>query len=85
MSKKHESEEKRSSVECYMLKHEIEKLEAKRSFNMSTSLVTLYIPPGTRLPDIHHNSKMNMERLQISKIKAQEKRFNQLFHQFYQE
>ncbi|MBY9001771.1 MAG: peptide chain release factor aRF-1 [Candidatus Heimdallarchaeota archaeon] len=52
MSKQRENGEKRSSVERYILKHEIEKLEAKRSFNMSTSLVTLYIPPGTRLPDI---------------------------------
>ncbi len=43
---------KRSSVEKYILKSEIEKLEKKRSFNMSTSLITLYIPPGTRLSDI---------------------------------
>ena len=45
-------EKKRSSVEKYILKHEIEKLEAKKSFNMSTSLISLYIPPGTRLSDI---------------------------------
>ena len=51
MSHKQENEEKRSSIERYLLKHDIEKLEAKRSFNMSTSLVTLYIPPGTRLSD----------------------------------
>ncbi len=51
MSHQQENEEKRSSIERYMLKHNIEKLEAKRSFNMSTSLVTLYIPPGTRLSD----------------------------------
>ena len=52
MSQQQKTDEKRSSYELYKLKHEIEKLEAKRSFNMSTSLVTLYIPPGTRLPDI---------------------------------
>ena len=45
-------EKKRTSVERYMLKHDIEKLEARRSFNMSTSLISLYIPPGTRIPDI---------------------------------
>ncbi len=42
----------RTSVEKYMLKQAIERLESKRSFNMSTSLISLYIPPGTRLPDI---------------------------------
>ncbi len=47
-----QEEKKRTSVERYMLKHEIEKLEARRSFNMSTSLISLYIPPGTRIPDI---------------------------------
>ncbi|MHA1222043.1 MAG: peptide chain release factor aRF-1 [Candidatus Heimdallarchaeaceae archaeon] len=52
MSSKQDSKEKRSSVEKYILKHEIERLEAKRSYNMSTSLVSLYIPPGTRLSDI---------------------------------
>ena len=50
---KQQQEKKRSSVERYMLKHEIEKLESKRSFNMSTSLVSLYIPPNTRLSDIN--------------------------------
>lgn len=53
MSHKREKEEKRSSIERYMFKHDIEKLEAKRSFNMSTSLVSLYIPPGTRLSDVN--------------------------------
>lgn len=42
----------RSSVERYILKQEIARLEAKRSYNMSTSLISLYIPPGTRLSDI---------------------------------
>jgi peptide chain release factor subunit 1 len=42
----------RTSVERYMLKQAIERLESKRSFNMSTSLISLYIPPGTRIPDI---------------------------------
>ena len=46
------TQNKRTSIERYKLKHEIEKLEARRSFNMSTSLISLYIPPGTRLPDI---------------------------------
>jgi len=52
MTKKQE-EKKRTSVERYMLKHELDKLESKKSFNMSTSLVTLYIPPGTRLSDVN--------------------------------
>ncbi|MHA1218331.1 MAG: hypothetical protein ACTSO5_06570 [Candidatus Heimdallarchaeaceae archaeon] len=52
MTKKQE-EKKRTSVERYMLKHELNKLESKKSFNMSTSLVTLYIPPGTRLSDVN--------------------------------
>ncbi len=52
MSQKNNQEDKRSSVERYMFKHEIEKLEAKRSFNMSTSLVTIYVPPKTRLSDV---------------------------------
>ncbi|MHA2357620.1 MAG: peptide chain release factor aRF-1 [Candidatus Heimdallarchaeaceae archaeon] len=52
MTQQAEKEEKRSSVERYILKHELQRLEAKRSFNMSTSLVSLYIPPGTRLSDI---------------------------------
>ncbi len=47
-----QQEKKRSSVERYMLKHDIAKLEARRSFNMSTSLISLYIPPGTRIHDI---------------------------------
>ncbi len=46
------STEQRSSVERYILKNEIEKLEKKRSFNMSTSLISLYIPPKTRISDI---------------------------------
>ncbi len=49
---KEDKEEKRSSVELYMLRQSIKRLEQKRSFNMSTSLVTLYIPPKTRLSDI---------------------------------
>jgi len=52
MSAQEEQKKKRTSVEKYILKHEIERLEAKRSFNMSTSLISLYIPPGTRLSDI---------------------------------
>ncbi|MCK4844707.1 MAG: peptide chain release factor aRF-1 [Candidatus Heimdallarchaeota archaeon] len=49
---KEDKKEKRSSVEIYMLRQSIKRLEQKRSFNMSTSLVTLYIPPKTRLSDI---------------------------------
>lgn len=67
MSHKQESEEKRSSIERYLLKHDIEKLEAKRSFNMSTSLVSLYIPPGTRLSDI--NSQLRDEYGTATNIK----------------
>jgi peptide chain release factor subunit 1 len=59
--------EKRSSVERYLLKHEIEKLESRRSFNMSTSLVSLYIPPGTRLSDI--NSQLRDEYGTATNIK----------------
>ncbi len=67
MSHKQENEEKRSSIERYLLKHDIEKLEAKRSFNMSTSLVTLYIPPGTRLSDT--NSQLRDEYGTATNIK----------------
>ncbi|MHA1952345.1 MAG: peptide chain release factor aRF-1 [Candidatus Heimdallarchaeaceae archaeon] len=67
MSHQKENEEKRSSIERYLLKHDIEKLEAKRSFNMSTSLVTLYIPPGTRLSDI--NSQLRDEYGTATNIK----------------
>ncbi|OLS25717.1 MAG: Peptide chain release factor subunit 1 [Candidatus Heimdallarchaeota archaeon LC_2] len=45
------SEKKRSSLELYHLKKSIRKLERKKSFNLSTNLVTLYIPPGTQLSD----------------------------------
>ncbi len=45
-------EKKRSSVELYELKQQLKRLDNKRSFNMSTSLISLYIPPGTRLSDI---------------------------------
>ncbi len=67
MSHQKEKEEKRSSVERYLLKHEIEKLESRRSFNMSTSLVSLYIPPGTRLSDI--NSQLRDEYGTATNIK----------------
>jgi len=43
---------KRTSVELYELRQSIKRLEQKKSFNMSTSLISLYIPPGTRLSDI---------------------------------
>ncbi len=46
------SDKKRSSLELYRLKQNIRELEAKKSFTQSTSLVTLYIPPGTQLSDI---------------------------------
>ncbi len=45
-------DDKRSSVEKYRLKQQIQHLKNKSSFNQSTSLVTLYIPPGTQLSDI---------------------------------
>ncbi len=45
------SENKRSSLELYHLKKRIRELERKKSFNLSTNLVTLYIPPGTQLSD----------------------------------
>lgn len=67
MSHQKGKEKKRSSVELYLLKHEIEKLESKRSFNMSTSLVSLYIPPGTRLSDI--NSQLRDEYGTATNIK----------------
>lgn len=43
---------KRSSLELYHLKQKIREMGAKRSYLQSTSLVTLYIPPGTQLSDI---------------------------------
>lgn len=46
------SQQKRSSLELYHLKQRIKELERKKSFNLSTNLVTLYIPPGTQLSDI---------------------------------
>lgn len=45
------SQQKRSSLELYHLKQRIKELERKKSFNLSTNLVTLYIPPGTQLSD----------------------------------
>ena len=62
-----QEEKKRTSVERYMLKHEIDKLESKKSFNMSTSLVSLYIPPGTRLSDV--NSQLRDEYGTATNIK----------------
>ena len=62
-----QEEKKRTSVERYLLKHDIKKLEVKRSFNMSTSLVSLYIPPGTRLSDI--NSQLRDEYGTATNIK----------------
>ncbi|MHA2274576.1 MAG: peptide chain release factor aRF-1, partial [Candidatus Kariarchaeaceae archaeon] len=46
------SQNKRSSLELYHLKQSIKEIERKNSFNLSTNLVTLYIPPGTQLSDI---------------------------------
>ena len=46
------SSDKRSSVDKYKLKQQIQQLKNLSSFNQSTSLVTLYIPPGTQLSDI---------------------------------
>ena len=43
---------KRSSVEKYKIKQVLTQLKNKTSFNQSTSLVTIYIPPGTQLSDI---------------------------------
>ncbi len=43
---------KRSSVEKYKIKQILSQLKNKTSFNQSTSLVTIYIPPGTQLSDI---------------------------------
>ncbi|MCG3215268.1 MAG: peptide chain release factor aRF-1 [Candidatus Heimdallarchaeota archaeon] len=67
MTQTEDKEKKRTSVERYLLKHEIEKLEAKRSHNMSTSLISLYIPPGTRLSDI--NSQLRDEYGTATNIK----------------
>ncbi len=45
-------EKKRSSLELYHLKNVLKRLEKKHSPNMSTSLISLYIPPGTQLSEI---------------------------------
>lgn len=45
-------DKKRSSLERYHLKQRIKELEKKESHISSTTLVTLYIPPGTQLSDI---------------------------------
>ncbi|MHA1304204.1 MAG: peptide chain release factor aRF-1 [Candidatus Heimdallarchaeaceae archaeon] len=66
MSEK-EEKKKRSSVELYELRQAIKRLEQKRSFNMSTSLISLYIPPGTRLSDIR--SQLQDEHGTASNIK----------------
>ena len=42
----------RSSLERYHLRKQVQELENKTSHIQSTTLVTLYIPPGTRLSDI---------------------------------
>lgn len=52
-------QQKRSSLEKYHLKQRIRELANKRSHIQSTTLVTLYIPPGTRLSDIQQ--KLNEE------------------------
>lgn len=45
-------DQKRSSLEMYHLKKQLRDLEKFESINGSTSLVSLYIPPRTRLSDI---------------------------------
>jgi peptide chain release factor subunit 1 len=40
------------SFENYKIKQYIERLERKKSFNGATCLVTLYMPPGTSIPDV---------------------------------
>ena len=52
-------QKKRSSLEKYHLKQRIRELANKRSHIQSTTLVTLYIPPSTRLSDIQQ--KLNEE------------------------
>lgn len=44
--------EDRSSVELFHLRQTLKELKKRKSQNGSTSLVTLYIPPGTQLSDI---------------------------------
>lgn len=61
------SEKKRSSLERYHLKLDLKELEDKRSSTQSTSLVTLYIPPGTQLSDI--TSKLRDELGTATNIK----------------
>ncbi len=62
-----EQEKKRTSLELYHLKQQIRELENKRSFNQSTSLVTLYIPPKTQLSDI--SAKLRSELSTATNIK----------------
>ncbi|MCY3411283.1 MAG: peptide chain release factor aRF-1 [Candidatus Heimdallarchaeota archaeon] len=61
------SNTKRSSLQRYHLKQQLRELEAKKSANLSTSLVTLYIPPGTQLSDI--SSKLRDELGTATNIK----------------
>ncbi len=45
-------ESKRSSLELYHLKHTLKLLDKKGAATNSTSLITLYIPPGTQMSEI---------------------------------
>ncbi|MEA2070756.1 MAG: peptide chain release factor aRF-1 [Asgard group archaeon] len=61
---------KTSSFENYKIKQSIERLEKKRSFNGATCLVSLYIPPGTSIPDV--SQQLIEERGTAANIKSKQ-------------
>ncbi|MBD3192693.1 MAG: peptide chain release factor 1 [Candidatus Heimdallarchaeota archaeon] len=57
-----------SSFENYKMKQYIERLESKKSFNGATCLVSLYMPPGTSIPDV--SQQLVEERGTAANIKS---------------
>ena len=74
----------RSSLERYHLRKQVQELENKTSHIQSTTLVTLYIPPGTRLSDITQKLTDEMGTATSIKDKIQERQWQKLSDQFWQ-
>jgi peptide chain release factor subunit 1 len=65
-----EMSETASSFENYKIKQSIERLERKKSFTGTTSLVTLYMPHGTSIPDV--TQQLINERGTAANIKSKQ-------------
>jgi peptide chain release factor subunit 1 len=59
-----------SSFENYKIKQSIERLDRKKSFNGATCLVSLYMPPGTSIPDV--SQQLVEERGTAANIKSKQ-------------